>query len=101
MTLAGARRVFTRLLGRKNSWQAEYRSDMATKNLLAIGAVTPEQVVKMLDSCKETQYSFYPHLDDPTVTVHDFRPNWDGKRWIVKCYLLTGSAWFISVHPLK
>jgi len=101
MALADARKVFAGLLSHKNSWQAEFRSDMATKNLLAIGEVSPEQVVEMLESCKETQYSFYPHLDDPTVTVHDFRPKWEGKRWMVKCYLLSSSAWFISVHPLK
>jgi hypothetical protein len=71
---------------------------MATKNLVAIGEVTPEQVVEMLDGCKESQYTFNPHLDDPAVRVQDFRPRWDDKRWIVKCYLLTGSAWFISVH---
>ena len=101
MALADARKVFTAHLRRKNSWQAEYRADFATKNLLAVAAVTAEQVVEMLECCQETQYSFYAHLDDPNTTVHDFRPKWDGRRWIVKCYLLAGSAWFISVHPLK
>jgi len=96
-----ARSVFTTLLSRRTGWQAEYRPDLATKNLLATGAVSAAQVIEMLSCCTESQYECYPHLDDNRTLVHDFRPNWSGKGWIVKCYILSGIGMFISVHPLK
>jgi hypothetical protein len=101
MALKDARDVFAGLLRTKNGWQAEYRNDLAAKNWLATGAVSPDDVISMLHACRESQYRCYAHLDDPRTTVHDFRPGWEGRRWIIKGYLLSGSALFISVHPVK
>lgn len=79
-------------------YQHERRNDMESKNLLAVGDVTPEFVVRLLRRCGGKQYRASPHHFDQSVVCHAFTPELDGERWYVKAYFLSADAVFISVH---
>jgi hypothetical protein len=79
-------------------YQHEYRADMESKNLLAIGEVTAEFVVDLLRRCRGDQYRSSPYHFDPGVLCHQFTPKLDGERWYLKAYFLSAKAVFISVH---
>ena len=79
-------------------YQHEYRSDMETKNLLAVGDVTPEFVAALLKRCGGGDYRASPYHFDRSVVCHTFTPRVDGERWYVKAYFLSLDAVFISVH---
>lgn len=78
--------------------QHEYRADMESKNLLAVGDVSPEFVVRLLQRCQGRDYKATPYHLDPRVLCHEFKPCLDGECWYVKSYFLSGDAVFISVH---
>lgn len=98
MALKEAQRIFAGLLA-KGAFQAEFRPDMTSKNWLAVGKLSADDVIQIIQACKEARYRTYKHLDDPRTIVHDFRSRWREQRWVVKCYLTEGSAMFISAHP--
>ena len=79
--------------------QHEYRADMESKNLLAVGDVTPEFVVQLLQRTKGHEYKATPYHFDQRIVCHQFTPTLDGERWYVKAYFLASDAVFISVHP--
>ena len=70
------------------------RGNIDTKNLLAIGAVSPEQVREVIVRCNGTHHEMSPHHTVGSVTVHVFRR--DG--WYIKAYFLDDNTVFISVH---
>ncbi len=79
----------------------ESRPTQAEKNLLAIGDVSPEDVIRLVRRCRGGQYQESPHDADGTVAVHVFKPEVEGERWYVKVYFIGGfgtTATFISVH---
>lgn len=78
--------------------QHEYRADMETKNLLAVGDVTAEVVVRLLRRCGGREYRASPYHFDRSILCHQFTPAVDGERWYVKAYFLSTDAVFISVH---
>jgi hypothetical protein len=80
-------------------YQHEYRADMESKNLLAVGEVTPEFVVQLLYRCPGKRYSSSPYHFDRSILCHEFKPEFEGEPWYVKAYFLTADAVFISVHP--
>lgn len=82
-------------------YQHEPRGALSEKNLLAVGDVDVEDVIKMLRRTRGDQYSSTPHDWDVETTVHVFRPDLDSERWYVKAYFLGSpdlSAVFVSVH---
>lgn len=79
-------------------FQHEYRKDMESRNLLAVGDVTPDFVARLLRRCDGSRYKASPHHFDGSVLVHEFKPVDDGVRWYVKAYFLSADAVFISVH---
>jgi len=87
--------------------QHEARDEVDEKNLLATGEVTPEQVVRLLKSCRGTQHSCKPHHQVPTIDVHVFKPEASlghgqpKARWYIKLYFIEPNVWFISVHGSK
>ena len=90
---------------RAGAFQHEARDDINEKNLLATGAVTPQQVVGMLLACRGTQYECAPHHEVvKDVEVHIFKPvcslapGGRKTKWYIKLYFLPPDAWFISVH---
>jgi hypothetical protein len=80
-------------------YQHEYRADMESKNLLAVGEITPEFVVRLLYRCPGKRYSSSPYHFDRSILCHEFKPEFEGEPWYVKAYFLSADAVFISVHP--
>lgn len=79
--------------------QAEERSDLKNKNLLKVGIISPEEVIKIISKTKGHQYRSESHKEISSVLVHFFQPIYQGKNWYIKCYFLEPDCWFISVHP--
>jgi hypothetical protein len=80
-------------------YQHEFRADMESKNLLAVGEVSPEFVVRLLQRCPGKRYRASPYHFDRSILCHEFTPELDGAGWYVKAYFLSADAVFISVHP--
>lgn len=85
-------------------FEHEVRDVLAEKNLLAIGVVDGQFVMKLVNRTRGDQYSESPHDSDEQVTVHVFKPIVEGERWYLKAYFLEsspGRAVFISVHRVE
>jgi len=82
--------------------QHEARGEINEKNLLLMGAVTLERVIKLLAACRGTQYSCSPHHMAPGVVVHIFKPEvrlgLKKERWYIKLYFIEPDVWILSVH---
>ena len=78
--------------------QAENRPDVKEKNLLKTGVVSVAEVIGLLEATRGSQYETIPHMNDPSVDVHIFKPIKNGEQWYVKLYFLEPDCWFISVH---
>lgn len=82
--------------------QHEARDEIDEKNLLLMGDVTIEQVIRLLKACRGTQYSSSTHHMVPDITVHVFKPEVSlglrKDRWYIKLYFMEPDVWFISVH---
>jgi hypothetical protein len=79
-------------------FQHEERRDIESKNLLAVGDVTPEFVAGLLRACRGSQYKATPYHFDQRIACHTFTPCAAGEKWYVKAYFLSADAVFISVH---
>ncbi len=60
------------------------REHMSEKNLLATGAVTVEQVRRMIGRCTGLQYRALPMTEDPDTLKHELRPVIDGRQWFIR-----------------
>ena len=86
---------------REGRVEHEAREVLEEKNLLAIGEVDVETVIRLLQRTRGEQYTETPHHWAAEVRVHVFTPVVDGERWYIKAYFLAssgGNATFISVH---
>lgn len=95
-----ARKTFIIAL-KEGRYSHEVRDVLAEKNLLAIGDIDADLVIRLLRRTRGDQYEATPHHWDRAVTVHLFRPIHQGERWYVKAYFVEdspGDAVFISVH---
>lgn len=101
--LARFKEVRNRLIDalRERRYQHEARDALAEKNLLAVGELSAEDVIVMLQRCRGTRHQAGPHDFDRSVTVHQFRPLVRGRSWYIKVYFLEEIAVFISVHPVE
>ena len=97
MGLSDAKRLFVQAL-KEGRVESESREAQEEKNLLAIGDVTLDQVVELINRCKGQEYSSSPHDFDSGIEVHVFKPVKDQQRWYIKGYLLSAKVVFISVH---
>ena len=78
------------------------REHMSEKNLLATGAVTVEQVRRMIGRCTGLHYKALPMTEDPATLKHELRPVVDGRQWFIRFYFVKNPddlVMFISVHP--
>lgn len=78
--------------------QHEARGDINDKNLLATGAMTIADVIRLLSRCRGNQHESSPHHQDASIEVHVFKPLDDGTQWYIKLYCIDPDVWFISVH---
>jgi cobalamin biosynthesis protein CbiG len=103
MPFAIAKKRLTAAL-KDGTYVHEQRDVMAEKNLLAIGEVDAEFVIKLLNRSRGSHHTESPHDADRDVVVHTFRPEHAGKRWYIKAYFLEAhgnEATFISVHEAR
>ncbi len=80
----------------------EIREEMSEKNLLATGAVTADEVKRMVGRCTGLQYKARPMTGVPGTLKHELKPVIAGKQWFIRFYFVQGPtdlAMFISVHP--
>jgi hypothetical protein len=76
------------------------REDLEEKNHLAVGKISHDVVIQLLDSTKKSQYEREMHHQLPRTEVHKFQPiDGDGVRWYIKAYFRKGVAWLESCHP--
>src|SRR3954449_9594518 len=52
-------------------YQHEFRADMESKNLLAVGEVSPEFVVRLLQRCPGKRYRASPYHYDRRILCHE------------------------------
>ena len=76
----------------------EARQHIDVKNLLACGQVTEEEVIRLVNKTKGSQYEKSPHHFDRSVMVHILKPIHQGITWYIKFYFIEPEAMFISVH---
>lgn len=98
--LQDARKRFVKALDR-GDYGHEERDDKENKNWLATGRVSPEEVITMLHRCRGHQYEESTHFHVPGLTVHVFRPRYEGTRWYIKGYFTREGLKFFSVHPSR
>lgn len=72
----------------------EVRDSIEVKNLLHIGEITPEEVIKLIKSSSGTDHSSSSHHSIKGVEVHVIKC----KKWYVKFYFADPDTVFISVH---
>ncbi|KPA12475.1 hypothetical protein MHK_007311 [Candidatus Magnetomorum sp. HK-1] len=78
--------------------QHEARTEIDVKNLLKIGDVTVEQIIKLINKTKGFQYTCSPHHLEKSVIVHVCKPIQDGIKWYIKFYFIEPDIIFISIH---
>jgi hypothetical protein len=76
------------------NYQHEVRESIETKNLLAMGEVTPQQVLEIIARCNGSHHSSSKHHQAKGIDVHLIKHS----GWYVKFYVIAPDVWFISVH---
>ncbi|ATQ75545.1 hypothetical protein CR152_14210 [Massilia violaceinigra] len=72
----------------------EAREAIEVKNLLHMGTITPEEVIKLIKSSSGTDHSSSAHHAIKGVEVHVIKC----KKWYIKFYFVDPDTVFISVH---
>ena len=76
----------------------EERGDINIKNLLATGAVSPEQVAALIGKARGGDYKCGPHHFDQNIPVHTVKVRDADVDWYIKWYFVEPNTMFISVH---
>lgn len=76
------------------TYQPEARGSIDTKNLLAMGHVSPAEICEVLRNCRGQDHSSSPHHQVTGIQVHVIKR--DG--WYIKFYFVDPDTIFISVH---
>ena len=100
MGFSSAKRALITALA-AGAFRHEIRDVLSEKNLLAIGELGVDEVIRIVRQARGEDYSVSPHHWDPETAVHVFRPTVDGTRWYVKAYFVDdedGGAVFVSIH---
>jgi hypothetical protein len=77
----------------------ETRAFQADKNWLSTGDITQESAWAIVSKVTGRTAESSPHHADPEIKVWVFKPECEGQRWYIKCYLDEGALTFISFHP--
>lgn len=88
-----AKRLVLAALG-NGSFLIESRTNIATKNLLAMGIVSATDLIDIIGKCNGSHHSCSPHHADASIDVHVLLR--DG--WYIKFYVVEPDVVFISVH---
>lgn len=76
----------------------EERDLVDVKNLLAIGAVSIQDVKIIIERARGGSYSSSPHHFDETIDVHVIKTEFADLEWYIKWYFADPDSVFISVH---
>ncbi len=76
----------------------EQRGDIDTKNLLAVGQVSLDEVADIVARARGDSYSSSPHHIVASIEVHVVKTRHGGQDWYIKWYFVDPSTVFISVH---
>ena len=88
---------------RQGTFEHEARDALSEKNLLAVGGVDENEVVRLVLRTRSHEYGESLHHWDRSVIVHTFKPTDREERWYIKVYFIETDrderkAMFISVH---
>lgn len=90
----------------KGAYSHVQRDDMEEKNWLSSGKVTREEVIDLLKSCAERDYTLSDHHQISRIKVHTFvvtKSVAGSPRWYLKFFFQPnnpGQGWKVySVHP--
>lgn len=78
----------------QGTFQHEARDQVATKNLLQVGQISPEELCEIIKRCTGRHHERSAHHMVAGVDIHILRR--DG--WYVKFYFVDRDTIFISVH---
>ena len=76
----------------------QQRSAIDSKNLLAIGEMTHEEVAVIIARSIGGAYHCSPHHMDSSIDVHVLATSYRGQRWYIKWYYVEPYSVFISIH---
>lgn len=96
MQLVGFRKVKAAVIAalKAGKYQHEARANIVTKNLLATGTISVDEVLSLLQKSNGLQYSTSPHHADDMIDVHLLKTG----GWYIKFYFIDSDTMFISVH---
>ena len=77
----------------------ETRAFQAEKNWLSTGDITREKAREIVSMVAGRSAESSPHHAVPGIKIWIFKPECEGQRWYIKCYLDEGTLTFISFHP--
>jgi len=86
---------------RVGNFSHEARDAQRERNLLAVGEITADFVIRLLERARGADHRESPHHWDAQTTVHVFSCRHAGGRWYVKAYFIGDETRFISVHPSR
>ena len=89
---AAKKAVLTAL--KDGDYQHADRNEIDVKNLLAVGEVSAEDVMKVIKRCDGTHYESSPHHQIKDVECHVIKAH----GWYIKFYFVDPATFFISVH---
>lgn len=97
MGFKDVKRTVTRCLDEGLFYHQE-RGDIDTKNQLATGEISVEEVTAIIARSRGNNYSCSPHHYDNSIDVHIIKTNHCGNDWYIKWFFVEPDCVFISVH---
>ncbi|HAS6194649.1 TPA: hypothetical protein I7169_20480 [Vibrio vulnificus] len=82
----------------KGAFLHEARSSIDEKNKFAVGDVTKEEVISILQRARGNEYKSSPHHFNGNIVVHTVIRKHEGNEWYIKWYFSEPNTVFISVH---
>ncbi len=79
---------------KSKNYLAQNREKDPKKNLLAIGEIDADEVIKILMLCNGMGYSFEKLHANSKLQAHIFKT----KEWYIKLYFIGPDCYIISVH---
>ena len=76
----------------------EDRTEQPAKNFVDSGAVSLELAHKIVSATRGLQARSSPHHQYKTITVWILTPQFAGRQWYAKCYLIEDDLWLLSFH---
>lgn len=76
----------------------EERTKLSSKNKLAIGDMSVDELINIVEKCRGNEYLNSPHHFSNDIEVHLLKTTYQGIHWYIKWYFIQPNVVFISVH---